>query len=257
MWRFTKLLAACAGAVLALAVCTPVAYAWGPKREIFTMENPAPYNTFNSITNNPDYGDERNFFRVRNIDQDKWDVESKNGWTDTLELKYGEEYEARVYIANSAESKALQAENVHVAVNMPTENSGYGYAFEVNAFISADNAKPKQIWDNVVLKSECPFHVKIISAAYYNNIKTENGSGFSLDRNLFTKTGSMVGYKQMDGVVPAAYAASGYILIRFKYIGQFPFWEWIDSHILERIANSWDMGQDKNVECLPGKFCDF
>lgn len=28
-------------------------WAWGPNRETFTVENPATYVTFNSITNNP------------------------------------------------------------------------------------------------------------------------------------------------------------------------------------------------------------
>ena len=42
--------------------------AWGPERATFTMENPATYPTFNSITNNPTIGDERDFVRVGEID---------------------------------------------------------------------------------------------------------------------------------------------------------------------------------------------
>ncbi len=48
---------------IALAVFIPTLaiFAYGPERETFTIEKPASYITFNSITNNPNYGDERNF----------------------------------------------------------------------------------------------------------------------------------------------------------------------------------------------------
>ena len=39
---------------LVAVVMVPLAiYAWGPSRETFTIEKPATYVTFNSITNNP------------------------------------------------------------------------------------------------------------------------------------------------------------------------------------------------------------
>ena len=44
------------------------ASAWGPERTTFTMESPATYPTFNSITDNPTIGDERNFVRIGEID---------------------------------------------------------------------------------------------------------------------------------------------------------------------------------------------
>ena len=55
--------------VLAL-VGVSTAYAWGPERATFTMEKPASYVTFDSITDNQSsesvgIGDERNFVRVR------------------------------------------------------------------------------------------------------------------------------------------------------------------------------------------------
>ena len=41
------------------------ALAWGPERPTYTIEKPADHVTFNSITNNPAYGDERNFVRIK------------------------------------------------------------------------------------------------------------------------------------------------------------------------------------------------
>ena len=38
---------------------------WSPARSTFTTDKPATYVTFNSITNNPAHGDERNFMQIR------------------------------------------------------------------------------------------------------------------------------------------------------------------------------------------------
>lgn len=44
-----------------LSLSSQTALAWGPERTTFNTENPAPFNTLNSIIDNPNYGDERNF----------------------------------------------------------------------------------------------------------------------------------------------------------------------------------------------------
>ena len=38
---------------------------WGPDRRTYTMTTPAKYAVFNSITDNPNYGDERNFVTTK------------------------------------------------------------------------------------------------------------------------------------------------------------------------------------------------
>lgn len=68
--RITRVGAALVAAISAVCVVLfpTTAYAWGPSRDTYTIENPASHNVFNSITDNPDYGDERNFLRVRDSD---------------------------------------------------------------------------------------------------------------------------------------------------------------------------------------------
>ena len=147
-----------------LSLSSQTALAWGPERTTFNTENPAPFNTLNSIIDNPNYGDERNFFRVRNYNHKNWNPESTNGWTDTMNLAEGNTYEARIYIANDANTDLqINATNVKVAVNMPNSKTTFGYQFEVNAFIPSDNTHPTKIWDNIVLKSKYKFHTQIIS----------------------------------------------------------------------------------------------
>ena len=55
------------------------AFAYGPERQTFTAENPADHVTFNSITNNPTVGDERNFVRVRQVGSAQF-VDSVDIW---------------------------------------------------------------------------------------------------------------------------------------------------------------------------------
>ena len=60
--------------------------AWGPERTTFTMASPATYPTFNSITNNPTIGDERDFVRVGEIDAKETDLVNE------LEVVPGRQY---------------------------------------------------------------------------------------------------------------------------------------------------------------------
>ena len=72
-------------AFVALAVTTGVS-AYGPERETFTTQNAAPYITFNSITNNGQYGDERNFMLVKDAS-----ITTKGDWKDEIAVEDGKE----------------------------------------------------------------------------------------------------------------------------------------------------------------------
>ena len=191
------------------AVLIPIGlYAWGPSRTTFTMEKPSDHIAFNAITNNPDVGDERNFLRVREVGQ--------KDWTDTVNLEQGKTYEARMYVHNNAAANLnLEANNVRAVINMPIKAETFKTAFEVNGLLSADNANPTEVWDNIVLKSDKEFHVKVVSSKYYNNIKTEKSTGFDLGNSLFSKEGALLGYEQMNGKIKGCLKYSGYVLVKF------------------------------------------
>lgn len=67
---------------------------WGPNRSTFTNEKPAPYAAFNSITNNPLHGDERNFTQCR-------DKESGT-WSTGLQVDNGHVYQCYIWFENAA-----------------------------------------------------------------------------------------------------------------------------------------------------------
>ena len=211
------------------AVLVPLGiYAWGPSRETFTMAEPATYVTFNSITDNPDVGDERNFLRVRDADSQYWQDGTTNGWTDTISnMEEGHTYTIRMYVHNNAAANLnLEATGVRAHVNLPTAENSWAKQYEVNGYLYADNANPNEIWDNIVLKSDKEFHVKVVSAKYYNNIRTEKSEGFSLGDEVYTAkgegTGALLGYEQMDGKIPGCLEYSGYVLMKIQPVFKEP-----------------------------------
>lgn len=207
-----KRVAAISG-IAALVLIPTAIYAWGPEsRATYTMAKPADKIAFDSITDNPDVGDERNFVRLQTV--------GEKTWSDVKDMEPGKQYYARMYVHNNAASNLnLVATNVRARLNIPNGDNVWGKQFEVNGFISSDNATPTKIWDNIVLKSDEEFHVKIISAKYYNNIRTEDSAGFDLSvDDLVNKggAGALLGYEQMDGKIPGCLKYSGYVLVKFE-----------------------------------------
>ncbi|MDO4271458.1 MAG: DUF11 domain-containing protein [Candidatus Saccharibacteria bacterium] len=212
------------GAVLAMAFIAMIpaaqSFAWGPERTTYTMQQPPTHAVFNSITDNPDVGDERNFLRVRDADEKNWATGTTNGWTDTIDnMQAGHTYEVRLYVHNNGEEGKYMASGVRARINLPTGQNVSGKQFEINGYLNADNATPTEIWDNIVLKSDKDFHVKVVSAKYYNNVRTEKSEGFALGNELFTtnaKGGALLGYDQMNGFINSCLPYSGYILVKIQ-----------------------------------------
>ncbi len=221
--RITSTLALPVASVAAVALVITggaVANAWGPQRETFTMQNPPDFITFDSITNNPDVGDERNFLRVRDADEQYWDEQATNGWTDTVNLEEGHTYDVRLYVHNNGIEGRYIAQDVRAHINLPTGSDVFGKQFEVNGYLYASNAQPQEIWDNIVLKSDKEFHVKVVSSKYYNNVRTEATDGFDLGDELInskgTGSGALLGYDQMNGYITSCLPFSGYVLVKIQ-----------------------------------------
>lgn len=71
---------------------------WGPQREMYSYQSGgAPYPVFNSISDNPNIGDERNFVGLRLDDGSDGD----HVWYDHVWAKPGETYLMRVYVNNA------------------------------------------------------------------------------------------------------------------------------------------------------------
>ena len=187
---------------------------WGPQdRATYTWNSPADHVTFNSITDNPFLGDERNFVRVREVG-----VETES---DEVELVPGKEYQISIYYHNDA-SASLNASGAGISRNtyVRTEFPSYLNADEIgvaSASISASNAKPERVWDSTYLKASSPVYLSFVpnSAVIHNN-GTTDGTILSGDA-LLGEQGVTIGhYDNMWGMVPGCNEYGGYVTYRIK-----------------------------------------
>lgn len=203
--RFTAVVA-----MVATAIIVPAAvFAWGPDRPTFTYENPANYVTFNSITNNPQVGDERNFVRVREA--------GVGTYGENVNLVPGKTYEVSMYYHNNAASNLNAggtgiAKDAKARIQMPGVLQA-GETGTITGFISASNANPGTVWDEAKAKTTNAVALRYVQ----NSAKfTSNGDidGQTVPNTLFT-TGANLGYDSQNGTLPGCNEYAGYITFKF------------------------------------------
>ena len=194
------------GSVLVAAIAPALVWAWGPARPSFTIEKPADYITFNSITNNPVIGgDEKDFVGIR-------EVGSNAKWTNNIKVQNGKEYYVRLYVHNNAASNLnLVAENVVAKLNVPTTTAKN---VTVQGQISASNAKPNTVWDEATFSSDNDFNLAYVAgSALFEN----NGMGTTkLPDSIVNNTGAKLGYDKLDGKIPGCFQYAGYVTVKVK-----------------------------------------
>lgn len=220
--------------------------AYGPERTTYTIEKPADKITFNAITNNPNYGDERNFFLIKDAANT-----GAGGWSDTVDVQDGKEYIVRLYVHNNAAANLnLVAENTRVKVNVPTNTAN---SHKLDAFISANNASPAQVWDDVVMRSDKKFNIAYVqgSARYHNNVNP--GEGFALSDSVVTSAGAPVGYEKMDGRVKGCFEYSGIATFKVKVQGE----KTPDFNVKKEVRVNGTEQWAKSVIAKPGQKVDY
>ncbi len=205
-------------ALLAIVSISSVVLAYGPDRPTFTITNPANYVTFDSITNDPTYGDERNFFRVR-------DMSTNESYGDTANLVAGKTYEAQIFYHNNASSD-LNASGVGIAhgayarAEMPAVVKAGTSSTEAEAFVGASNASPTSVYDYINFNNpsngDIALHYVAGTAKIYNNGAT-NGQSLG-DTSLFSSSGMPLGFDSLNGDLPACNNYSGYITFDFTAV---------------------------------------
>ena len=230
-------------ATLLASVVVPAAvWAWGPSRPTFTMEKPASYNTFNSITNNPDIGDERNFVRARAVNGTQW--------SDDINVTQNGEYFIRMYVHNdAAENLNLVAENVTAQFNVPTYQAK---KIQIDGTLSSSNASPKAVYDQVIFSGDRDFKLSYVagSATYTNNVFT---GGTSLSDNIINGNGATLGYDKLDGKIPGCLQYSGWVVFKVKaeVVPQGDF------TINKTVRKSGDKTWSESVKVNPGDKVDY
>ncbi|MDB5180439.1 MAG: exported protein of unknown function [Candidatus Saccharibacteria bacterium] len=230
--------------MIAVAIIVPAAaFAWGPNRATFTVEQPAPYVTFDSITNNPNYGDERNFVTIKDAANT-----NEGGWTDEVSVQNGKEYYVRMYVHNNAaDNLNLVAENVTAKFNVPSQEAK---RIQIDGYITSSNANPTQVWDQAVFSSESNFKVDYVagSAKYTNNVFT---SGTSLP-NTVVSSGAQLGYTSMDGKIPGCFKYDGFVTFKVKAVTSD-----FDVQKTVRVNGATDKTFKESVSVKPGDKVDY
>lgn len=214
-----------AAVMLAGTLAPTFVYAWGDSangRPTYTL---AQINNnelgdkivFNSITDNPKVGDERNFVGALKSSDVKT---TDNTWkADSIEVQDGETYTIRLYVHNN-NNKGTQAiaEGVKAYFSLPTTVSKDQ---TLVGYLDSTNATVDRIWDEVHLTSnDFFFYVEYVkdSAKYINHTHSKT---FNLPNEIVVgaknKTGgALLGYDTMDGRIPGCFEYDGEVQIQVK-----------------------------------------
>ena len=185
-----------------------VSNAWGPGRTTFTIEKPADYVVFNSITNNPAHGDERNFVQIKEAGA------SNNTYADKLNIVAGKTYTVYVYYHNNAAANLnLVATNTRMNTQLPSTVKA-NTETAISAKIMADNANPKTVWDEAKVTAKENVVLKYVSgsATIYSKGAV---NGQKLNSNEFLTSGALIGYNALDGRVQGCHQFTGYVTYDF------------------------------------------
>ena len=203
-------------AVAAAVVTVPAALlAWGPDRPTYTTQHPADHVTFNSITNNPVQGDERNFVQV------KESTAGNSTYKDSISLAAGKEYTVFMYYHNNAASNLNAsgkgiAKGVNAKAEIPAIVPTGSNGTKAVGYINASNATPKSVSDDISFSNKTGGDIALRyvpgSATIHNKGKT---NGATLSDSIVT-SGAKLGYDSLNGVVPGCNQYAGYITFKVK-----------------------------------------
>lgn len=190
-------------------------YGWGPKRPTYTIENVVDHATFNSITNNPVLGDERDFVRIV-------EVNSGNTFTNMLEIEPDKQYAVYIYYHNNASETyndkehkhAGVARDVRVASSFPDKLNAGEYS-AVTGIIIASKTIPPSVWDaaRITAKQDVTLHYVTGSAKIYNQWDV---NGRVLSTKLFSRQGVFIGLNELNGVILGGGKYSGQIIYKIQ-----------------------------------------
>lgn len=166
--------------------------------------------TFNSFTGVPGIGDERQFFNGRYAD-------AGSVYSDPMpEVKDGDVLTLQVYVHNNADdslnaSGAGIARNTKVRVALPT---GIQKSQQATAYITADNAKPTQVYDTLDFGAANGGSFQLEYVAGSARLKG-NYVDTKLSDSVVT-TGAPIGTRAADGNLEGCFKQMVYVTIQVK-----------------------------------------
>lgn len=232
--------------ILITVLVTAGVHASGPIRQTYTSANPADHVVFNSITDNPEHGDERNFVLIREA--------GVGTYTNDIKLQPGKEYEVYSYYHNNAKSSLNTgagtgiARNVRMSAQLPSVVTP-GERGIVSTSITADNANPQKVWDEAYITADSSVELRYIpaSARIHSGGAVHNSV---LSDSLFSTNGTFLGYSELNGVLPGCADYAGYVIYKIK--AEQPAFD-----VNKEVANAGQNNWANSVQAQPGSTVDY
>lgn len=200
--------------IAALLVPVTALAGFGPSRPTLTYGpgfTGADKPVFNSIVNNPGYGDERAFLTGR----DASIADGGGGWTDPVNVTAGKEYALRIYVHNNANdhlnaSGQGVATGTKIQVALPTATAK---TLQAKATIHADNATPKDVYDTLDFNSNTAVSMSYVPGSA--KLRTNTLKDVKLSDDI-VKGGATVGSDALNGKWLGCFGKSGWVILKVK-----------------------------------------
>lgn len=188
---------------------------WGPQdRPTYSWSAPATAPVFNSITDNPSLGDERNFVRVREYGTD-------NIYEDYVDITPGKEYEVYVYYHNNASATFNSdgsgiAQNVRLTTESPANLEAGKTAVIKGTITWGTEGNMQNVWDTAFLTAK-----EAVTLSYVANSATIHNGGDAdgqiLDADAMFDYGVLLAHTTKHwGIIPGCNEYAGYVTFRLK-----------------------------------------
>jgi uncharacterized repeat protein (TIGR01451 family) len=206
----TRTISVCILSLAVVGLIPAAVMAWGPARPTFTWDHPATYVTFNSITNNPVHGDERNFMRA------KESTANDGSYNDDVALTAGKKYMVMMYYHNNADTSLNAggtgiAHGAYARAEVPAIVPN-GTPTVMEGIIGATNANPTSVFDEVKFSNttgkDIALHY-VPGSTIVHNFGTTNNS--VIPDTILSASGVKLGFNTLDGNLPGCNGFSGYI----------------------------------------------
>ena len=184
---------------------------FGPNRKTFTWKDRAPYAVFNSITNNPYYGDERYFVKIREYIEGQ-----ETPYVSAIKIEKGKQYDISIFYHNNAEpnnigQKAIGIANgVAIRSSFPAVIQGKEY---ISADIIANDTFPITVWACVEITADEPCYLRYVQGSAAYKCKGQLNGNNPGPEYLFG-VGSFIGYNKISGILPGGDQYAGSVIYR-------------------------------------------
>lgn len=180
---------------------------WGPARPIYTDSSTPTYPLFNSVRDDPNIGDERAFYGIRDS------AVTEHVWYNHIEVEKGRTYLIRIFLRNDAASIEAIATATRVMVNLPTCT---GTSIASSGFVTSDIAFPSEIHSDIEMHANAEFSLAYVegSAKIESNAPASPVAITSAD--FLTSKGQLVGLNSLDGIMHPGYSNDLYFTFEIR-----------------------------------------